>query len=128
DAADRRARARVAVRDESIFVLPSAGAMNPMKILAFADTRFPIERANGAQTMATCHALAQRGHDVTLVVRADTSVPARDPFVFYGLQPESRLRVRTIPGTGGPRARRAHFLLGAAALISRHDAVVYTRD
>ena len=40
---------------------------------SFADTRFPIERANGVQTMATCHALAARGHDVTLVVRPDTT-------------------------------------------------------
>ena len=41
-------------------------------VLYFADTRFPIERANGVQTMATCDALAERGHDVTLVVRPDT--------------------------------------------------------
>jgi hypothetical protein len=44
-----------------------------MNILCFADTRFPIERANGVQTMATCHALASRGHTVTLVTRADVA-------------------------------------------------------
>ena len=49
-----------------------------MRILYFADIRFPLERANGIQTMATCHALAVRGHDVTLAVRPDTHSPARD--------------------------------------------------
>ena len=49
-----------------------------MTVLYFADTRFPIERANGVQTMATCRALAERGHSVTLVTRPDTAVPGRD--------------------------------------------------
>jgi len=97
-------------------------------VLSFADTRFPIERANGLQTMATCRALAARGHDVTLVVRPDTSVPTRDPFAFYDLQPEPRLRLRTIPSHGGPRAKRVRFLLEAAALVARTEGVIYTRD
>ena len=40
-----------------------------MRVLYFADIRFPLERANGIQTMETCHALAERGHDVHAVVR-----------------------------------------------------------
>lgn len=100
-----------------------------MKILSLADTRFPIERANGVQTMATCHALAERGHDVRLVVRPDTTRPARDPFVFYGLAPTARLRVDAIGGAGGARGRRATFLLSAIAAATGADAdVVYTRD
>ena len=69
-----------------------------MRILYFADIRFPLERANGIQTMETCHALAARGHDVTLVVRPDTHSPARDPFEFYGLPPHRRLDDRTRAG------------------------------
>ncbi len=53
-----------------------------MKILYFADIRLPLERANGIQTMETCHALAGRGHDVRLVVRPDTHMPSRDPFEY----------------------------------------------
>ena len=56
-----------------------------MTLLYFADTRFPIERANGVQTMETCHALAARGHRVTLVTRQDSSRLPRDPLIFYGL-------------------------------------------
>jgi glycosyltransferase involved in cell wall biosynthesis len=97
-------------------------------VLYVADTRFPIERANGAQTMATCHALAARGHDVTLVVRPDTTRPARDPFAFYGLPPAPRLTVKPLPVAGTAATRRAAFLIAAAALAARTDGLVYTRD
>jgi glycosyltransferase involved in cell wall biosynthesis len=56
-----------------------------VRILYLADIRFPLERANGIQSMETCHALALRGHDVSLVVRPDSHTPPRDPFEFYGL-------------------------------------------
>lgn len=100
-----------------------------MRVLYFADTRFPIERANGVQTMATCHALARRGHDVTLVVRPDSAPVPRDPFAFYDWPPMSTLRVQTIAGGANPRGRRLRFLLGSARLAaSARGGVVLTRD
>lgn len=78
--------------------------------------------------MATCRALAARGHDVTLVVRPDTAAVARDPFAFYDEPRTAHLTVRTIPAPGGARARRVRFLLEAAALASRAGGIVYTRD
>jgi glycosyltransferase involved in cell wall biosynthesis len=99
-------------------------------ILYFADTRFPIERANGAQTMATCHALARRGHRVTLVVRPDTSGRTRDPFAFYGLAPSSDLNVLPIAGAATPTLARLRFLASAAGASRRGSgsSVVFTRD
>jgi glycosyltransferase involved in cell wall biosynthesis len=81
------------------------------------------------QTFHTCHALARRGHAVTLTVRADTAIPPRDPFAFYGLPAERQLTMMKI-GTPGPaRARRLAYLLGALRLaVSSRDAVVFTRD
>lgn len=100
-----------------------------MTLLVLADTRFPIERANGVQTMATCHALAARGHDVTLVVRPDTTQPRRDPFAFYGLDRVPGLTIRTIGASAGGAARRAGFLLTALRLALTHrEAIVFTRD
>ena len=101
-----------------------------MRVLCFADTRFPIERANGLQTMATCHALAGRGHDVTLVVRPDTQSPARDPFEFYGLPPIDKLWVKTVAAGAGTGTRRARFLLSAARIAASagRDVTVLTRD
>jgi glycosyltransferase involved in cell wall biosynthesis len=97
-------------------------------VLYFADTRFPIERANGVQTMASCHALALRGHDVTLVVRPDTTPEPRDPFAFYGLTATPHLRIDTIPAVGSARARRVRFLLSAVRRAVAHEGIVYTRD
>lgn len=99
-----------------------------MTVLYFADTRFPIERANGAQTMATCHALARQGHDVTLVVRPDSATPPRDPFAFYGWPPEPRLTITTIAPARGVTARRLQYLLSAVRLAAGTRGVVFTRD
>ena len=103
-----------------------------MRILYFADIRFPLERANGIQTMATCHALAGRGHDVHLVVRPDTHAPARDPFVSYGLRSPTRRRliVERAPVVGRTLARRIEYLTFAAtrAVGAGRADIVMTRD
>src|SRR5262245_17682156 len=79
--------------------------------------------------MATCHALAARGHDVTLVVRPDTAPLPRDPFQFYGWPPLERLRIDTVPTSRGPRRRRVRFMLEALRRgRAGPGAIVYTRD
>jgi glycosyltransferase involved in cell wall biosynthesis len=112
-----------------------------VRILYLADIRFPLERANGIQSMETCHALAARGHEVTLVVRPDSHTPARDPFAFYGLPPlqaadhadhagKGILRIEVVPLTGPATARRVGyvtFAMGRAMGRTRQD-VVFTRD
>jgi glycosyltransferase involved in cell wall biosynthesis len=101
-----------------------------VKILYFADIRLPLERANGIQTMETCHALAGRGHEVRLVVRPDTHTPSRDPFEYYGLEPSSRLAVERAPAKGPQVVRRVGYLAYAAARATGggHSDVVMTRD
>ena len=81
-----------------------------MNILYLSDIRFPLERANGIQTMETCYALTERGHSVQLVVRPDTYLPARDPFKFYGLAPTARLTFEYAPVIGSPVVRRAVYM------------------
>ena len=73
-----------------------------MRVLYFADIRFPLERANGIQSAETCHALASRGHDVTMLVRPDTASPPRDPLAFYGLPALDTLRIVRAGGRGSP--------------------------
>lgn len=101
-----------------------------MRILYFADIRFPLERANGIQTMETCHALAERDHLVQLVVRPDTRRPARDPFAYYDLPRTDRLTIEQAPVFGPQSARRAGYLAFAAgrALGAARADVVMTRD
>jgi len=99
-----------------------------VRILYLADTRFPLERANGIQTFETCRALAARGHAVTLIVRPDTSDPPRDPWTFYGAARDSRLTITVAPTIAGP-VRRPAYLIGVLPRIaSRTDDVVLTRD
>ncbi len=103
--------------------------MTPLRLLSFADTRFPIERANGVQTMATCRALAARGHQVTLLVRPDSVEPARDPFQFYGVPATPALVIETVPASGGTTGRRVQMLWTALRRALGTDVdVIYTRD
>jgi glycosyltransferase involved in cell wall biosynthesis len=101
-----------------------------VRILYFADIRFPLERANGIQTMETCHALARRGHDVHLVVRPDTHAPPRDPLEYYRLPAHAGLIVERAPVLGSPLARRLGYLGFAAsrAVGGGRADIVMTRD
>ncbi|HOG28171.1 MAG TPA: glycosyltransferase family 4 protein [Vicinamibacterales bacterium] len=101
-----------------------------MLIRYFADIRFPLERANGVQTMETCHALARRGHLVHLVVRRDSADPPRDPFAYYGLPSHPLLSVERLRVPAGEAPRRAMFIaksLRRVTGIPRADAIL-TRD
>ena len=102
-----------------------------MRILYFADIRFPLERANGIQTMQTCYALVERGHEIRLVVKPDTHKPPRDPFEFYGLARHMSLvieRANTPPGAGLlQRVGYMSFVFGRALGKDRADVIV-TRD
>jgi glycosyltransferase involved in cell wall biosynthesis len=100
-----------------------------MRLLYVADTRFPLERANGIQTFETCHALARACHRVRLVVRADTHVPPRDPFAFYGAPALDAFEVVGLDLRGPAVWRRAAFLAASLEFTSRRDIdLVFTRD
>jgi glycosyltransferase involved in cell wall biosynthesis len=101
-----------------------------VRIRYFADIRFPLERANGVQTMETCHALARRGHDVLLVVRPDSRVPPRDPWNYYGLPRVPTLIIERVRVPASPSGRRAVYVahcLWRSAGRSKAD-VLFTRD
>ena len=89
-----------------------------MRLLYFADIRFPLERANGIQTMETCYALAERGHVVNLIVKPDTQSPARDPFTFYGLAP---LKSLIVERANAPHLRASRYggQAGVAGILAR---------
>ncbi|MFO7692965.1 MAG: glycosyltransferase family 4 protein [Vicinamibacterales bacterium] len=101
-----------------------------MRISYFADIRFPLERANGVQTMETCHALARRGHHVRLVVRPDTAAPPRSPWVYYGLEPLPSFTIERVPVPGAPAGRRAAYVAHSVwrSLGRSRADVIITRD
>jgi glycosyltransferase involved in cell wall biosynthesis len=101
-----------------------------VRLIYFADIRLPLERANGIQTMETCHALAMRGHDVRLIARPDTHEPPRDPYAYYDLARHRRLSIELAPVMGPQFARRIGYLsfaLGRAMGKARAD-LLFTRD
>lgn len=63
----------------------------PMRIIYVTHTRFPTEKAHGNQVAQVCHALAQLGHDVTLLAPTVRSAITADAFVYYGLPPSFRV-------------------------------------
>ena len=101
-----------------------------MRIRYFADIRFPLERANGVQTMETCHALARRGHEVRLVVRPDSATPPRDPWAYYGRPQVPALTIERVRVPASPSGRRVAYVahcLWRSLGRSRADAIL-TRD
>jgi glycosyltransferase involved in cell wall biosynthesis len=98
-----------------------------MKILYLADIRFPMERANGIQTIETAHALARRGVEVELVVRRTDGRSDEACLAFFGLDSHPRLRLRRVASPFG----KWSYLAAAAALLlrarGRWDAL-FTRD
>ncbi len=96
-----------------------------MKLVHLADIRFPMERANGIQTIETCHALARRGVEVELVVRRTDARTDAECLAYFGLEPHPKLRLRRVRAHG-----RLGFLLRAAPLMlaSKAGDILYTRD
>jgi glycosyltransferase involved in cell wall biosynthesis len=102
-----------------------------MRILYLADIRFPLDRANGIQTIETCYALCERGHDVRLLVRPDTARRPREPFDFYGLVPLPNLHIERVTVAGPDAARRLTYVARSIDTLVRQRRtidVVMTRD
>jgi glycosyltransferase involved in cell wall biosynthesis len=101
-----------------------------VRIWYFADIRFPLERANGVQTMETCHALARRGHKVRLVVRPDAAAPPRDPWDYYGLPRVPALTIERVRVPASPSLRRAAYVAHCAwrSLGRTRADALFTRD
>lgn len=97
------------------------------KILYLADIRFPMERANGIQTIETAHALARRGVEVDLVVRRTDGRSDEACLEFFGLSLLPGMRLKRVSAPFG----KWSFLAAALTLLFRARGrwdFVYTRD
>lgn len=103
-------------------------------ILIPADIRFPLQRANGVQTVKTAAALARGGTRTRLLVRRTDARPTPELLQLYGLDGAGGLEVRRLRvghRAGAFALPRGVFLaqatLAAAAWL-RRGGLVFTRD
>ncbi len=62
-----------------------------MRIAYVTQSRFPTEKAHGNQVAQVCHALADLGHDVTLLAPTVGNAITEDPHRYYGLPADFRV-------------------------------------
>src|SRR3989344_4995799 len=70
-----------------------------MKIIYIANIRLPTEKAHGVQIMKTCEAFARLGHDVELVVTDRKTHITNEPFSYYGVEENFRIKRLPVPDT-----------------------------
>ncbi len=101
-----------------------------MRILYLTDIRFPMERANGLQTIETCHAMARAGLQVELVVRRSDSRSDEACLEFFVLKPHRNLALRRlwIPAPGTVRGKLVFLGRCFPILIRGNFDAVFTRD
>lgn len=103
-------------------------------VLVIADIRFPMQRANGVQTVKTAAALARSGLRTRLLVRRSDPRPTADLLRLFGLDGGDGLevrRIRVLHRAGAFHLPRAVFLaraLLAGARWMRGGGLVFTRD
>jgi glycosyltransferase involved in cell wall biosynthesis len=101
-----------------------------MRIVYLADIRFPMERANGIQTIETCHGLARHGAEVELVVQRRDERSDEECLDFFGLRPHPNLTLRriSIPSPGSTLGKLAYMVKAFPSLSPKRFDAIYTRD
>ncbi len=101
-----------------------------MRIVYLADIRFPMERANGIQTIETCHGLARHGTEVELVVQRRDERSDEECLAFFGLRPHPNLKLRrvSIPSPGSTIGKLAYMVKTFPSLSAKRFDAIYTRD
>jgi glycosyltransferase involved in cell wall biosynthesis len=105
-----------------------------LDVLIPADIRFPLQRANGVQTVKTAAALAAAGARARLLVRKSDPRPTEEVLALFGVPAGGPLevrRLRVLHRAGVFALPRASFLLqalGAGAAWMRRGGLVFTRD
>ena len=105
-----------------------------LDVLIPADIRFPLQRANGVQTVKTAAALAAVGARPRLLVRKSDPRPTGEVLALFGVPADAPLevrRLRVLHRAGAFALPRASFLLQAllaGAGWLRQGGLVFTRD
>lgn len=106
-----------------------------MKLIYIANIRLPTEKAHGIQIMEMCSSFAQNGLDVLLVVPNRRNQIKEDPFDFY--QVKRDFKIKKLPTVDIGSSSYLSFILTTLSfffslffflfLKKRGDVVLYTR-
>ncbi|HPA25370.1 MAG TPA: glycosyltransferase family 4 protein [bacterium] len=114
-----------------------------MKILYFANSRIPTEKAYGLQIMKTCEALAENGVSVDLILPTRKNRPFKgiDVFEYYGVKKNFEIKrilshdpnwLMILPNGIFIKAQIFFFSLSLFLFLffkqSKKDFIFYTRD
>jgi glycosyltransferase involved in cell wall biosynthesis len=99
-----------------------------MRIVYLAASSIPSKTANSIQVMRMCEALAQNGHEVTLIGRLSGGESVRDIYEYYGVRKNFELSLLT-----GRKIKGAAILLlpKLYSRLRRYDpnkVLIYARD
>ncbi len=104
------------------------------KILYIANARVPTEKAHGIQIMKMCEEFSNLGHSVTLVVPWRFNPIKEDPFTYYGVR--NNFKIKKIPSIDLVMFGKLGFLIQTFsfaecvswyALFKKTD-IIYSRD
>lgn len=108
-----------------------------MRLIYIANARIPTEKANGYQIMKMCESFSDLGQNVTLVVPTKKNKIKDDPFEYYGIKENFKIRkIKSFDFVGYfPQFGRLSFWLqnlffNIAVFFTKieKDAVLYTRS
>ncbi len=74
--------------------------MQNKKIVYIANIRLPTEKAHGVQIMNTCHAIAQLGREIELIVADREQIIKQDIFEYYNLPGIDNFKITKIKTIG----------------------------
>ncbi len=107
-----------------------------MRIVYLTSARIPDDWAHVVQILKMCEALAEEGHEVTLLAPRRARTRAEDPFAYAGVKPVFSIRklpcIDLFPGTQKPFfywLRTLSFLFSARVFLffSKYE-IIYTRE
>ncbi|MEK7192560.1 MAG: glycosyltransferase family 4 protein [Patescibacteria group bacterium] len=108
-----------------------------MRIIYFANTRMPNEKAHGTQLAKMCEAFVEAGVDLTLVVPRRGIQNPRSIRDFYGLRKDIKIHYLPIPHFGSSRNLFnleafcfgiASFVVALGERIRNSSTIIYTID
>ena len=114
---------------QAVKPFPSVRQKNPWSFLWLYRPAVPTPRAQAIQVVHMAHAMASRGHDVTLAVEpACGRLSEREVLGYYGLEPLDSLRLHILPSGKTMASFAFRAVMARWVARTRGQGIVYARS